>query len=189
MEPEKIDDHDEKEGLEESAAAQVADQRIQFVPGLRPDHRRDDDAIQAASRRQSIASIPPVLSEKERTRREREKEEEKKNVNIDEHLLPHQDVADRYKTRINMDKPGDSQGLTSQQAEALVQEHGLNVLTPPKKRHPFLKYLDYLTSLFNLLLIVAGVLEYILLGIDFKDNFQNVRNSSCLLGWRIAAAS
>jgi hypothetical protein len=48
------------------------------------------------------------------------------------------------------------------------------VLSPPKKRHPILKYLDSLTSLFNLLLILAGVLEYVLLGIDFKDNFQNV---------------
>jgi hypothetical protein len=36
---------------------------------------------------------------------------------------------------------------------------------------------DKLKNLFNVLLIVAGILEYILLGIDYKDNFQNV---SCL---------
>jgi sodium/potassium-transporting ATPase subunit alpha len=153
------------------------DQRIQFAPSVRPGRRPgigEDDAIAPiAQRRQSVQSIPQVVSEQEKIRRKREQEEEK-NVNIDEHLMKHQEVADRYKTRINLDKPGDSQGLTAQQVEQALQEQGLNVLTPPKKRHPFLKYLDCLRSLFNLLLILAGILEYILLGIDFKDNFQNV---------------
>jgi len=27
--------------------------------------------------------------------------------------------------------------------------------------------------MFNILLIIAGILEYVLLGIDYKDNFQN----------------
>jgi sodium/potassium-transporting ATPase subunit alpha len=125
-------------------------------------------------RRQSVSSIPPVYTEKEKERRKREAENEKKQVDIDEHLLPHSEVAERYKTEINMDKPGESLGLTSQQVEGLLREHGANVLTPPKKKNPFLKYLGFLSSLFNLLLIVAGVLEYILLGIDYKDNFQNV---------------
>ena len=86
----------------------------------------------------------------------------------------HHEVAERYKTSINLVKPEESLGLTGQQAEQLLHEHGPNILTPPKKRHPLLKYLDCLRSLFNLLLILAGILEYILLGIDFKDNFQNV---------------
>lgn len=163
--------------------ARGRDQRIQFIPSAVPQRTRpprgdDDDSTfvprPVSGRSQSVASIPQVISAKEKDRLQREKEHEKKNVNIDEHLLPHQDVAERYKTKINMDKPEDSFGLTSEQVEQLQQEHGRNVLTPPKKRHPILKYLDCLTSLFNLLLILAGVLEYILLGINFKDNFQNV---------------
>jgi sodium/potassium-transporting ATPase subunit alpha len=150
-------------------------QRIQFTPTVRPDRTRprgDEGVLAFATPPTRRPSIPRVVSEKEKDQRKREEEE--KTVKIDEHLMDHQDVAERYKTRINMEKPGDSMGLTNQQVEQLLREYGPNVLTPPKKRHPFLKYLDCLRSLFNLLLILAGILEYILLGIDYKDNFQNV---------------
>jgi sodium/potassium-transporting ATPase subunit alpha len=148
--------------------------RIQFTPQAKPGRpKRDEGEISTAGpptgRR---TSIPQVITEKDR--RKREKDDKKKNVDIVEHLMSIQEVSEKYDTRISIDKPGSSQGLTAQQVERLLQEHGPNVLTPPKKRHPFLKYLDSLRSLFNLLLIVAGVLEYILLGIDYHDNFQNV---------------
>lgn len=125
-------------------------------------------------------SIPQVITGEEKDRRQRQNE---KNINVLEHLLAPQEVAARYKTLINLDKPADSLGLTTQQAASLAEVHGRNVLTPPKKRNPFLVYIDYLTSLFNLLLILAGILEYILLGIDFKDNFPNVSffSSSALI--------
>jgi sodium/potassium-transporting ATPase subunit alpha len=166
-------------------AAQDADQRIQFVPSAfpdrgRPEHKEGDISAYAAhhvrrsSRAQSIVSIPQVVSQTDKQRRKREKDEEKKHVDLDEHLMTHEEVAERYKTKINMDKPDDSLGLTGEQAAQLLEQHGLNILTPPSRRHPFLKYLDCLTSLFNLLLIFAGILEYILLGINFHDNFQNV---------------
>lgn len=161
------------------------DQRIQFAPTVKPDLKRpisrDRDGDSITRRRQSIVSIPQVVSEKENNRRKREKEEERKHVNIDEHLMPHLEVAERYKTRINREKPAESLGLTSQQAGQLLQEHGLNQLTPPKRRHPILKYLDCLSSLFNVLLILAGILEYILLGINYKDNFQNTYMGAILI--------
>jgi sodium/potassium-transporting ATPase subunit alpha len=166
--------------------------RIQFIPTEKPaksDRGRAvagkedasvvvDSITRRRSRSLSVASIPRVISEKEKDRFKSEKEAEKKNVNIDEHLQTHQVVAQRYQTKINLEKPEESFGLTSQQAEQLLQEHGPNILTPVKKRHPFLKYLDCLRSLFNLLLILAGVLEYLLLGINFKSNIQNVSCSA-----------
>jgi len=162
-------------GEPEEGSADGRDLRIRFAPAVRPapeDAGHVDDV--ARSRRQSIVSIPPVLTEQEKDRREFEKILESKHAKIDEHLMSPQDVADRYKTRIDAATPGASQGLTAQQAEQLLAKHGRNILTPHKKRRPFLKFLDCLRSLFNLLLILAGVLEYILLGIDFKGNFQNV---------------
>jgi sodium/potassium-transporting ATPase subunit alpha len=156
-------------------------QRIQFTATVKPDRTKlgtgGDDvslATTPVSRRQSIATIPQVVSKKNKDRRNREKEEEKKKVNIQEHLMTHDEVAEQYKTQINMAKPEDSPGLTSQQAQELLLEHGPNVLTPPKKRRPLLEFWDCLSSLFNLLLIFAGILEYILLVINFKNNFQNV---------------
>lgn len=52
-------------------------------------------------------------------------------------------------------------------------------ITPP------FQYIDSLTSLFNLLLIFAGILEYILLGVDYTNNFANVyvRFESPLFLW------
>lgn len=177
-----MDGENEKDALQrqttnDSATVNAtAPTRIQFIPSARPERpvRPDEQGIPIKGRTLSVASIPQVVSVKEKDRLRREQEFEKKNVDIDEHLLPHEQVAERYKTKINMTKPEESFGLTTEQAQALLQEHGPNVLTPPKKRHPFLKYLDCLSSLFNLLLILAGVLEYILLGINYKDNFQNV---------------
>ncbi|KAI1329796.1 hypothetical protein F5Y16DRAFT_365318 [Xylariaceae sp. FL0255] len=161
-----------------------ADQRITFAPSSRPAQRRiggPNDGIPITKRSMSIHSIPPVLTEKERERREKEKELEKKQVDIDEHLLPIQEVVARYKTDINLEKPDRSSGLTTDKVQEASAQYGANVLTPPKKRHPFLKYLDKLRSLFNLLLIVAGVLEYILLGINYKENFQNTYLGAILI--------
>jgi sodium/potassium-transporting ATPase subunit alpha len=101
--------------------------RIQFTADVRPGRSRtavekdvpiSSDVI-TTSRRRSLSSLPPIISEKEKSRREREKEEDK-HVDIDEHRMSHQDVAERYKTRIDLEKPGDSFGLTSQQAEELL---------------------------------------------------------------------
>jgi len=180
----------------QDSTAAAGDHRIQFTQPVRPDRarasgkedastfiapsRRSQSVGSIAARRQSIASIPPVLSEKEKARKKREKEGEEKHVDISEHLMSHEDVAEKYKTSISMSKPGESLGLTTAQAEELLLEHGPNILTPPSKRHWILKFWDCLSSLFNLLLILAGFLEYILLGIDFKDNFQNVSLTSIL---------
>ena len=196
--------HENTSDVAQSSSHAIA-HRIQFIPTEKPaktDRGRTiggkedasvtvDPITRRRSRSLSVASIPRVISEKEKDRFRSEKEAEKKNVNIDEHLQTHQVVAERYHTKINLEKPDESFGLTSQQAEQLLQEHGPNILTPVKKRHPFLKYLDCLRSLFNLLLILAGILEYLLLGINFKNNIQNVSCSvnSFLDEWPVVQMS
>ena len=148
-------------------AGQAGGQRIQFIPTARPERGRatggKEDALSFVApvkrRSLSVHSIPQVISEKDKSRLKVEQENERNNVDIDEHLILHQEVAERYKTRINLQKPEESLGLTGEQAAQLLHEYGPNILTPPPKRHWFLKYLDCLRSLFNLLLILAGVLE------------------------------
>lgn len=174
------------------AAASDADQRIQFVPSAFPDRGRPENKdgdlsvyttqlTRRSSRAQSVVSIPQVISQTDAQHRKREKEEGERHVDIDEHLHTHEEVAERYKTRIDMGKPGDSPGLTREQAAQMLAEHGPNILKPPTRRHPFLKYLDSLTSLFNLLLILAGILEYILLAINYHDNFPNTYLGAILI--------
>ena len=58
------------------------------------------------------------------------------------------------------------QGLSQAYIDGYIAEHGTNVLTAPPRPNPFLQYLRYLTGLFNVLLIFAGILSFILYGID-----------------------
>ncbi|KAJ7651867.1 aminophospholipid-transporting P-type ATPase [Mycena rosella] len=98
---------------------------------------------------------------------------EEANVDIQEHRVPLASLGETMDTSINTKDPGDSHGLTAVEAAARLQRDGPNILTPPKKRSPFRQYIDRLMTMFNILLIIAGILEYILLGIDFKANFAN----------------
>ncbi|KII89378.1 hypothetical protein PLICRDRAFT_109244 [Plicaturopsis crispa FD-325 SS-3] len=95
------------------------------------------------------------------------------NVDITEHALSFEAVQDALKTSFSAKDPASSAGLTSEEARARLARDGQNILTPPKKKSALRKYFDCLMTMFNLLLILAGILEYILLGIQFKENFQN----------------
>lgn len=110
------------------------------------------------------------------------------NLDIQEHKLPLDALSDTFKTSFNTKDPGHSIGLTAGEAATRLQQDGPNVLTPPPKKsalrkvcfttfgprvlaepyYPVLQFLERLFTMFNILLMVAGVLEYILLGIDFK---------------------
>ncbi|PSR80297.1 hypothetical protein PHLCEN_2v6769 [Hermanssonia centrifuga] len=94
-------------------------------------------------------------------------------VDIVEHRLSFHELGKALDANIDTKDPGISYGLTSEDAKARLARDGPNVLTPPKKKSALRKYFDCLMTMFNILLIIAGVLEYILLGVDFKDSFAN----------------
>ncbi|KAJ6546853.1 aminophospholipid-transporting P-type ATPase [Mycena capillaripes] len=98
---------------------------------------------------------------------------EEANVDITEHRIPLSSLGASMNTSIDTKEPEGSQGLTAAEAAARLQRDGPNILTPPKKRSPLRQYIDRLMTMFNILLIVAGILEYVLLGIDFHANFAN----------------
>ncbi|KAF7294583.1 Cation-ATPase-N domain-containing protein [Mycena indigotica] len=102
-------------------------------------------------------------------------EEERASVDISEHNIPLSELGEKLSTSINVKEPGTSQGLSPDEAASRLKRDGPNVLTPPKKRSPLrqARYIDRLLTMFNVLLIIAGILEYILLGIDFHANFAN----------------
>ncbi|KAJ3193161.1 hypothetical protein HDU67_005222, partial [Dinochytrium kinnereticum] len=92
------------------------------------------------------------------------------------------DVAAKFNVSIDEAKPQASLGLTSEEAAKRLVENGPNMLTPPKKRHPFLKFLDCLLGLFNLILILSGLAAYVTVIIDFKANIQNTYLGGILIG-------
>ncbi|KAJ3080309.1 hypothetical protein HK102_003144, partial [Quaeritorhiza haematococci] len=106
---------------------------------------------------------------------------EEKRVDIDEHLLSFDDLMSRHKTHFSPTRPLDSKGLDNTEASRRSEQYGPNVLTPPKKKHPIVKYLECLSQLFNLLLILAAILLFILLGIDPVENASNSYVGAILL--------
>ncbi|SAM08369.1 hypothetical protein [Absidia glauca] len=147
------------------------DNKIQFAEVVKPD-------------RGAITIEETIILEKEEytTTTTSTGATKKKTVDLTEHLLSHEECAAKYETLINVDKPASSQGLTTADATRIATQIGLNVLSPPKKRHPILKYFDCLMNLFNILLVFAGVLNYILLAIDFQANFANTYLGAIYIG-------
>ncbi|SCZ89305.1 BZ3500_MvSof-1268-A1-R1_Chr1-1g01094 [Microbotryum saponariae] len=104
---------------------------------------------------------------------EKTKESASQFIEIVDHHLTVAEVAKKFDTTFDVKNPANSKGLTSAVAAERLQTNGPNALTPPARKSGLRKYLESLSSLFNILLIVAGILEYILLGVDFEDNKPN----------------
>ncbi|KAI9297876.1 hypothetical protein K502DRAFT_300279 [Neoconidiobolus thromboides FSU 785] len=111
-----------------------------------------------------------------------EKNEKVKRVDIEEHLLPLEDVCGRLETNVNQGKPADSQGLTPEKIQKAKEVYGPNILSPPKKKHPIVRFLECLANLFNVLLLIAGILTFILFGIDTVGNFSSSYIGAILVG-------
>ncbi|KAJ3017561.1 hypothetical protein HKX48_003484 [Thoreauomyces humboldtii] len=99
---------------------------------------------------------------------------EAESVDIIEHMLSLEDIQKKYDVVVSPAKPASSPGLTSAEAAKRLTEQGLNQLSPPKRRHPFLKFMDHLLGLFNLMLLASGIVSYILLAVDFESNKSNL---------------
>ncbi|KAJ3181454.1 hypothetical protein HDU87_001062 [Geranomyces variabilis] len=96
------------------------------------------------------------------------------NLDISEHMLPIAEIQKKFSVVVTPEKPASSPGLSTAEAAKRLAEQGPNQLSPPKKRHPILKFLDHLLGLFNLMLLAAGIASYILLAIDFQGNKPNL---------------
>ncbi|KZS98811.1 aminophospholipid-transporting P-type ATPase [Sistotremastrum niveocremeum HHB9708] len=103
-------------------------------------------------------------------------------VDISEHRLPSAKLAEALDTDIDFKTPASSNGLGEHEAKLRLDRDGKNILTPPKKKSAFERYLGCLLNLFNIILIASGVLEYILLGVQFHQNKANEYLGGILIG-------
>ncbi|EFC48712.1 predicted protein [Naegleria gruberi] len=103
------------------------------------------------------------------------KKSKKKAIDISEHELSVERVCETYGTSFNQDKPEKSTGLTQQVASERLKVNGPNQLTPPKKRPFIFKIIEQFTSLFALLLIVAGLLSFLNVAIErTTESYPNI---------------
>ncbi|ORZ32782.1 P-type cation-transporting ATPase [Catenaria anguillulae PL171] len=110
------------------------------------------------------------------------KKQEKKSVALDEHKLTLDEICDRYKTAADPSQPASSPGLTPEEAARRLAADGPNQMSPAKTTHPFIKFIEHLLALFNLLLLVAGGLTLILYFVDPEGNASNIYAGPILLG-------
>ncbi|KAJ1501368.1 hypothetical protein HMI56_003274, partial [Coelomomyces lativittatus] len=106
----------------------------------------------------------------------------KKPIALDEHKLTIQEVCQRYQVNVNFTKIPQSIGLTEEEAKKRLEADGPNLLSPPKEQSAFLKFIECVTSIFNVLLIVASIFTFVLYGMDPVGNSINIYIGPILLG-------
>ncbi|KAF9174778.1 hypothetical protein BGX21_009213 [Mortierella sp. AD011] len=142
-----------------------------------PSEKQEFDELQ-------LTRTKTISSEKEKDNSKDSKGKEKaknKQLDITEHLFPIEEIAARHGVSVDTVKASNSRGLDSALAAQRLIENGPNILSPPKQISPFMKFIHCLTSLFNLLLILAGILNYILLAVDPKGNKVNTYLGAILI--------
>lgn len=113
-----------------------------------------------------------------------EAKDERMNFETDivEHRLSSKDLAERYSTCFDLRHPLKSQGLSPSKAAHLLDVHGENALSPPRKSPWYWKFLSCLGNLFNVLLGAAGIGYLVIYAINPVDYFENVYIGCILIG-------
>lgn len=83
-----------------------------------------------------------------------------------EHLWSLDAISENYECHLNLEHVKDSQGLTVERAETLLDDFGPNVLTPPPKVPLWLLFLLQFTNLLIILLMITACLTLILYGVN-----------------------
>lgn len=97
-----------------------------------------------------------------------------------EHKETIEKVAEKFNTRIDLNRLQRSSGLTAEEAGKLLLENGPNCITPPPKKSLVLLFFSHFGNLFNVLLLISGGLSFILYAID-RSQMVNLLLGAVLL--------
>jgi magnesium-transporting ATPase (P-type) len=90
-----------------------------------------------------------------------------------EHMYPLETLSENFQTHIDYANPQNSKGLTTSQANDVLKEFGLNVLTPPPKVPLWLLFLLQFTNVLMVLLMVVAAICIILFIVE-PTNYANL---------------
>lgn len=98
----------------------------------------------------------------------------KQEVELDEHLITHEELAQRYSTDLE-------KGLTDAEAKKRLEENGPNALTPPPTTPEWVKFCKQLFGGFALLLWIGAILCYLAYSIQ-AGTYENPDKDNLYLG-------
>lgn len=98
-----------------------------------------------------------------------------------EHLWDIGEVCAKYNVSIDQNVPHRSSGLDAEEVEKRAAEHGKNEIPPARRTPAALVFLKVLFGLFNLMLILAGILSLSFAFISEDDRTQNLFSGIMLM--------
>ncbi len=90
-------------------------------------------------------------------------------------------MAQKFSTKIDLERIQKSAGLSEAEAKSRLETNGKNSITPPPKKSLWLLFLGHFANLFNVLLIVSGALSFILYAIDSSQMINLILGAVLLL--------
>ncbi|KAI9095912.1 hypothetical protein DFS34DRAFT_643207 [Phlyctochytrium arcticum] len=103
-------------------------------------------------------------------------------IELKEHLCNVQDVCSKFGTIVDLQKPSNSQGLSSLTVSEKTATFGSNEMTPPRRAPSYWKFLQCLGNLFNVLLVASGIGYLITYAVNSVDYFENAYIGCILMG-------
>ena len=85
------------------------------------------------------------------------------------------EVATLYGCRVNESDVMKSHGLSQEQVTAYLNKYGANTLSPPPKPNYFIRFLSYLFSPFNLVLLICGIVSLVIWAFDISNTTNVTR--------------
>ncbi|KAG2389487.1 hypothetical protein C9374_014047 [Naegleria lovaniensis] len=143
--------------------SQEKTKRSMDIPRYFEEARQSIDIVQSAERE---LKDPNILKQKSKKERQFLQKAKAKAIDITEHEMTVDKVCENYSTSFDSEKPDKSRGLTAEVAAERLRVNGPNALAPPKKRPFIFKVIEQFTSLFSLLLILAGLLSFLDVAIE-----------------------
>ena len=90
---------------------------------------------------------------------------------VDEHLLSIDQLAKRYPSScIDVERPNNSKGLSTEESAALLAKNGPNVLVGAKEQSEVIKFLSHFTDVLILMLLLAAALAFLAYGLTINDD-------------------
>ena len=97
-------------------------------------------------------------------------------------MLSIDQICAKFETSVNQLKPSFSEGLSPFEAKERLLTNGPNSISKKPKKHVFILFVECVLSLFNVMLLFAASMEFMLHFTHSMDDFSDIYIGSTLIG-------